>query len=150
MGPSLGGLLLAKFQWPVIFLIIIPIGLIGFYLGYKYLPAEPLNQAGKNYDVSGTLLLAATATVMILALSSSQGINIMLLGASGILLFLFCRWERNTPHPLLDLELFKKQDICLWQSISSGCLLYSDFRIFSAAFLYGNGLKLFHLLIPDC
>lgn len=109
LGPSLGGLLLAKFQWPVIFLINIPIGLIGFYLGYKYLPAEKLIQEIKGFDIRGTLLLAVTLTVIILALSGSQSINILLLGASGLLLFLFCHWERKTPYPLLDFELFKNK-----------------------------------------
>jgi len=107
LGPSLGGLLLAKFQWPVIFLINIPIGLIGFYLGYKYLPDEHQKQEIKSYDIRGTLLLAAVVTVLILALSGRQGINLVLLGASGLFLFLFCRWEKKTPLPLLDFELFK-------------------------------------------
>jgi len=109
LGPSIGGLLLAKFQWPVIFLINIPIGLIGFYLGYKYLPTENLNQEIKGYDIRGTLLLAATVTLIILALSGSQGINMWLVGTSGLLLFLFCRWERRSPYPLLDFEVFKNK-----------------------------------------
>jgi MFS family permease len=109
LGPSLGGLLLAKFQWPVIFLINIPIGLVGFYLGYKFLPVEHLDQDIKSFDIRGTLLLATTVTVMILALSVSQSINVLLLGASGILLFIFCRWEIAAPDPLLDLALFKNR-----------------------------------------
>jgi EmrB/QacA subfamily drug resistance transporter len=109
LGPSLGGLLLARFQWPVIFLINIPIGLIGFYLGYRYLPDEHQNQEIQSYDIRGTLLLASVVTVLILALSGSKAINFILLGVSGLLLLLFCRWESNTLYPLLDFDLFKNK-----------------------------------------
>lgn len=33
----------------------------------------------------------------------------MLLGASGLFLLLFCRWERKTTTPLLDFELFRNR-----------------------------------------
>jgi Arabinose efflux permease len=109
LGPSLGGLLLAKFQWPVIFLINIPIGLLGFYLGIRYLPEEHLDEEIKSYDIPGTLLLAAVVTMIILALSGSNGVNILWLAAAVILLMLLCRWEKNIPYPLLDLDLFKNK-----------------------------------------
>lgn len=109
LGPSLGGILLAWFKWPVIFLINIPIGLIGFYLGYKFLPIENKDQEMGSYDIGGTLLLAVTVALLILGLSGRESLNILLLGASGGLLFLFCRWERKTPNPLLDFELFKNR-----------------------------------------
>ncbi len=109
LGPSLGGLLLAKFHWPVIFLINIPIGLIGFYLGLRYLPDEHLDEKIKSYDIPGTLLLAGVVTMLMLGLSGSQGMNVLLLAAAGALLLGFCRWERNTPYPLLDFGLFKNK-----------------------------------------
>ncbi|MEA4924209.1 MAG: MFS transporter [Syntrophomonadaceae bacterium] len=109
LGPSLGGLLLAKFQWPVIFLINIPIGLIGFFLGLRYLPDEHLDEEIKSYDIPGTLLLAAVVTMLMLGLSDSQSMNVLLLAAAGVLLLCFCRRERNTPYPLLDFGLFKNK-----------------------------------------
>jgi EmrB/QacA subfamily drug resistance transporter len=109
LGPSLGGFLLASFEWPIIFLINVPIGILGFYFGFKYLPIQDLNHEIKSYDIQGTILLAITVATLILALSDSQGMNIMLLGASGLLLFLFCRWERKTTTPLLDFQLFQNR-----------------------------------------
>jgi len=107
MGPSLGGLLLAKFQWPVIFMINVPIGLLGFYLGYKYLPTQDLNHKTNNYDIRGIVLMALALTTLIISLSNGQGVNIGLLLASGALMILFYLWEKKAVHPLLDFELFK-------------------------------------------
>lgn len=109
LGPSLGGLLLAQFQWPVIFLINIPIGLLGFFLGIRYLPEEHLDEEITSYDVPGTLMLAAVVTVMISALSGSKGMNVLWFTAAVVLLLLFCRWERKVPYPLLDFDLFKNK-----------------------------------------
>ncbi|PKM78518.1 MAG: MFS transporter [Firmicutes bacterium HGW-Firmicutes-15] len=107
MGPSLGGILLAKFQWPVIFMINVPIGLLGFYLGYKYLPSQDLNHKINNYDIRGIVLMALAVTTLIISLSNGQGINIGLLLASVTLMILFYVWEKKAVYPLLDFDLFK-------------------------------------------
>ena len=45
-GPVVGGLVLAHWGWPYIFLINLPLGLLGFYLALKHLPSSP--QVGKK------------------------------------------------------------------------------------------------------
>ena len=107
VGPGMGGLLLANFQWPLIFLINIPIGLMGFYLGYRYLPSQDLNDEIRSYDIRGTALLALAVTTLIISLSGGKGINLILLLAAVVVLALFCLWEKKALNPLLDFELFK-------------------------------------------
>ncbi|MCX5780298.1 MAG: MFS transporter, partial [Firmicutes bacterium] len=107
IGPGLGGLILAKFAWPWIFLINVPIGLLGFVLGRRYLPAQVVNPDIRSFDVRGTLLLAATVATLLIALSSTPSINFLLLLAAGLLLGGFLFWERQAASPLLDFALFK-------------------------------------------
>lgn len=109
VGPSVGGLLLGSFEWPIIFLVNVPIGLLGFYFGYKLFPAEDIEDNNKGYDIRGTILLAMTVTALMLALNGSGTMNLILLAAAGLLLFFFCRWERKNSNPLLDFSLFKNR-----------------------------------------
>jgi len=106
LGPGLGGLLLAGFRWPVIFLINIPIGIMGFYLGMRYLPAEQSDLGQRPIDLPGALLLAGGVTALLLALSGN-GLDFMLLGTSLLILISFGWREKRIPFPLLDWELFK-------------------------------------------
>lgn len=106
-GPSLGGLLVANFNWPIIFLINIPIGLMGFFLACKFLPEQPCDNSGKSYDVIGTVVFATAAIILILSLSFGQSINVSLL-ITGIMLFIiFYVYEKYAPTPVLDFQLFK-------------------------------------------
>jgi len=107
VGPGMGGLLLAKFQWPLIFLINVPIGLLGFYLGHKYLPSQVLNDDIRSYDIRGTALLALAVTTLMISLSGGKSIDIILLLAAFLLLGIFLIWEKKALSPLLDFELFK-------------------------------------------
>ncbi len=108
MGPGLGGLLLAHYQWPVIFMINIPIGILGFYLGQKYLFTPDLNNnEGHGYDLTGIIMMALAVTTLIISLSSGSGMNIELLTIAVAFTVLFYLWERKAAYPLLDFELFK-------------------------------------------
>lgn len=40
LGPTLGGVLIAGFGWPAIFLINVPLGILTFLLAYNYLPHD--------------------------------------------------------------------------------------------------------------
>lgn len=106
-GPALGGLLVANFSWPIIFIINIPIGLIAFYLAYRRLPIQPVLDHKPVYDLPGTLFLGMSATMLVISLSSGDTVNPGLLFTGMLLMVLFYLLERKTPHPMLDFTLFK-------------------------------------------
>ncbi|MEN6349066.1 MAG: MFS transporter [Syntrophomonas sp.] len=106
-GPSLGGLLMSHFNWPLIFLINVPVGLIAFYLANKYLPHETNRKADSGYDPIGTILFAMASVMLVLSLSSKHGINVTLLYPGLILILMFYLFERKQPHPMLDFGLLK-------------------------------------------
>ncbi len=105
-GPSLGGLLVAQFSWPVIFLLNIPIGLAGFILAPRYLPIDSPAPGQAQFDLRGNLLFALAATLLLLGLSQSASINYNLFFLGIVFLLLFIMVERRHPHPLLDFHLF--------------------------------------------
>lgn len=106
-GPSLGGLLIANYNWPIIFLINVPIGIIGFIFAYKLLAAQPPNKSIKGYDGIGTILFALSAVMLVLSLNTNLGIYLYLLPSAIILLVVFYFFEKSIDHPMLDLGLFK-------------------------------------------
>lgn len=106
-GPGLGGLILASFHWPAIFLINLPIGLAGFLLAVKYLPDQPKNSANRQFDIPGTLLFALAAILSVLSFSIKKTPDLWLLGSSLLLFFIFYRLEKRNATGLLDFDLFK-------------------------------------------
>ena len=69
VGPALGGVLTALGGWRLIFLVNIPIGLIGLALGWFLLPRSTQRDPESRIDPYGTLLLAAIPAAVLAALS---------------------------------------------------------------------------------
>lgn len=69
LGPSLGGVLIAGFGWPTIFLVNVPLGLVNLVLAHRYLPVDlpEVRAARVGFDPVGTLLLALTLAAYALA-----------------------------------------------------------------------------------
>ncbi|MEG0914969.1 MAG: MFS transporter [Christensenellaceae bacterium] len=113
LGPPIGGLIVTYLNWNFIFLINVPVGILGFLLALRLLPrGEKLKE---KIDYRGTALLALSLILCFFALliGQSKGFAhpIVLFGfiGGGILLFTFLWVERKTKQPILNLSLFKNQ-----------------------------------------
>ncbi|OWV84047.1 MFS transporter [Rhizobium sp. N122] len=115
LGPSLGGLLIACFGWPAIFLVNVPLGLTTFVLAYHYLPndigARKKDRAG--FDTMGTLLLALTLSAYALAMTIGHGrlglLNLALLLTAAFSAGLFVFTEARIASPLIELPVFRNR-----------------------------------------
>lgn len=62
LGPTVGGYIIEHFDWPLIFMINVPIGIVASLLTYSFIekkPNEGKNKANIHIDYNGILLLAA-------------------------------------------------------------------------------------------
>lgn len=111
VGPSLGGFLSDNLSWHWIFLVNLPVGIIGIILAYKIMPNYK-NTVGK-FDFLGLLYFSLALVFITLAMEiSSVGINhyTLILGLvflAGLLFALYYRHFKKTAKPIIDLNLFK-------------------------------------------
>ena len=118
LGPSLGGVLIAGFGWPAIFLINLPLGLVALLLVDRHLPIDrPRPKADRSgFDPAGTLLLALTLAAYALAMTAVQpngrgsfgALNLALLLATALGAGLFVLAETRAASPLVRLALFRE------------------------------------------
>src|SRR5437667_4887968 len=113
-GPLLGGVLVNAFGWRSIFLINLPIGILGFLLTSRCIaPSTP--QGGRSLDLPGQLtsILALGMLTFALIEGNSLGSSSPLIIAAytaSILFFLFLLLrEKTTSHPMLPLALFQER-----------------------------------------
>ncbi|HEX9027439.1 MAG TPA: MFS transporter [Clostridium sp.] len=114
VGPGLGGLIVGAASWEFIFLINVPIGIIGLFYAIKLLPKGQKTVQGKM-DVIGAILFMFTIVPLFVALS--EGLNrgftdpIILLGfAASIISFIaFILVEKKRENPLLQLQIFSNK-----------------------------------------
>lgn len=114
LGPPVGGFLTTYFSWHWIFLINVPIGIIGIWFATRYLPSvETLVR--RPLDVMGFVLSGIAASGIVFGLSvvslpalpSWVGLTTLAVGIISAILYLL--HARNKPEPLLALDLFKNQ-----------------------------------------
>lgn len=112
LGPALGGLIVDALGWRWIFLVNLPVGLVGWLVAARLMPdyrgAEP-----RRLDTLGLLLFGAGVAVLTWALerfSHAGGgawVDALALAGSGALLGLYLLHARHTPQPLLSFELLR-------------------------------------------
>ena len=112
IGPTLGGYLVEYFNWRWIFIINLPIGMIGIFMAMTVLPVFPRKEPGK-FDILGMLLAAGGLFCLLFALTEGQDWGwtslpiVLLLYFSFALLSVFVYHELTTKEPLLNLRVFK-------------------------------------------
>jgi EmrB/QacA subfamily drug resistance transporter len=124
LGPIIGGLLLAHFWWGSVFLINVPIALIGVACGIMLVP-ESKNAAALAPDFPGGLLSIAGLGLLMWAIieapdsgwTSAQVIGVGIGGL--VVLAVFASWERHSSHPMLNLGFFRHREFS-WAIGSEG------------------------------
>jgi EmrB/QacA subfamily drug resistance transporter len=113
VGPALGGALTALGGWRLIFLVNVPIGMIGLALGWFLLPRSTHHDPESRIDPSGTLLLAAIPAALLAALSfaaqpGTPGWTVpALIGLALILLMAAIYRQRRVSGSVVDAALVR-------------------------------------------
>jgi EmrB/QacA subfamily drug resistance transporter len=113
-GPALGGILTHYLSWHWIFLINIPIGIIGIVLALRVIPADVPDTEKKPYDLPGAATLFGAMVFGIFALEevSALGVTDPWIIACAVLCALFTLLfivrELRTAAPFIRLSMFRK------------------------------------------
>ena len=113
IGPSLGALVIDLAGWPWAFYINIPLGAISLWFGARRLEESARAGHGKRIDGVGMALLIVAVGAIALAIVQAESprwsrTEIAAVVATGIVALVgFVVWARSTPHPLVDLGLFR-------------------------------------------
>ena len=111
VGPPVGGFITTYFRWEWIFLINLPIGVVGILLSAIYLPhieSDPPPPVDvKGFVLSGlgaAGLVFGLSVISLPALPPAIGATAAVVGVAALLLFI--RHARRHSHPVLELRLF--------------------------------------------
>jgi EmrB/QacA subfamily drug resistance transporter len=127
IGPLLGSLITTYFSWHWNFHINVPIGILGLFLVWRYVPDQREGVSGP-LDIPGFLLSALGLTLFLAGLEAfTQGTArlplVALLLAGGVVLGVVATWHfRRVAHPLLDLSPFGVRTFAL-STLSAGTAL---------------------------
>ncbi len=112
IGPPLGGFITTYVSWHWIFLINIPIGLLGIFLALKYI--EPIRSENPEpFDLAGMLLAGVGVAGIAFGLSVA-GLNLLpwqlvtgLVVVGIISMTVYVIRSRKTPSPVLDFSMLR-------------------------------------------
>ncbi|MDO5494483.1 MAG: DHA2 family efflux MFS transporter permease subunit [bacterium] len=118
-GPIIGGLLIDAASWEWIFLINLPVGLVGLYLAWRLVPR--LETTSRSFDWLGVALSALGIFALVFAIQEGEAFNwgtiwgpISVSGlamAGAALLGAFIVWQMlNRREPLVPLALFRDRN----------------------------------------
>jgi EmrB/QacA subfamily drug resistance transporter len=112
IGPVTGGWLLEHFAWTSVFLINLPVVVVALIAGARLIP-ESKDPASPPLDLPGAGLSIAGLTAVVWGLieATDRGWTspaiVGAFAAGALILGAGIAWERHTPHPMLDVRVFR-------------------------------------------
>jgi EmrB/QacA subfamily drug resistance transporter len=112
VGPLASGALLERFWWGSVFMLNVPITIVGLAVAAVLVP-DSRDPAAPPVDVPGTVLSVAGLGALIFAIIEAPSAGwastrtLATFAAAAALLALFAAWERSAAHPMLDLRFFR-------------------------------------------
>jgi EmrB/QacA subfamily drug resistance transporter len=117
VGPLAGGVLVDAFGWQWIFIVNVPIGIVGIALAYFLVPVLPTEK--HSFDVIGVVLSGVGMFLVVFALQEGQSHDwvpwIWGMIAAGVACTAgFIYWQAVNPRePLIPLNIFRDNDFSL-------------------------------------
>lgn len=137
IGPTVGGIVIAYFEWPFLFLFNIPFAAIGILFCLRYLKPTEKNPDLK-FDLLGFLLITTGVGSILYALGRGSTLELLLspislscVVAGAILIVMFVKYELKQEQPLLNLTIFKIPTY----SVSIAVTATASIGLFSGIFL---------------
>jgi EmrB/QacA subfamily drug resistance transporter len=112
LGPTIGGVITDAFGWRYIFYLNAMLALFGFLVVLTQLKLEFQECKGERFDLKGALVYGAALSSLMLGFSElpdAIGFALILAGGGGLAVFLFM--ESRTQHPLLSVNLFRRNTV---------------------------------------
>ncbi len=126
-GPTIGGVLIEALSWHWIFIVNLPVGIIGTILALRFIPDfRPTGR--QRFDYWGALTMFISLLSLSLALTVGQqwgftdGRILTLFATFAIFLTLFIIIEWRTRQPMIDLKLFRNRLFSI--NLLSGLLIF--------------------------
>jgi len=109
-GYTLSGVLITYFGWRSIFLMHVPIGIIGTIWGYLQLKEIGIKTRGQKFDYAGSILYCIGLAIVLLALTigdplSTRNLSVLAIGLLVFVAVIFV--ELRQKYPVIDLALFR-------------------------------------------
>jgi EmrB/QacA subfamily drug resistance transporter len=136
LGPLAGGLLLSRFWWGSIFLVNVPLLMIGMVAAWRLVP-ESRNPAADRPDPAGALLSILGLGLLLWAIieAPTRGWTSATVAVAGtaavVILAAFIAWERRCRHPMLRLRFFRSRSF----SAAIVALLFGLFALAGSLFV---------------
>jgi MFS family permease len=112
-GPLIGGPLIDNFGWRSVFLINLPVGVIGTFMALTFITESKLPDRIVKFDWFGAGVLAITLASLVLVLDQGtswgwlSGYSLTTYAVTLISGIIFVLIEQRHPEPIVDLKFFK-------------------------------------------
>ena len=128
IGPTLGGYILEKLDWRIIFYINVPIGILGIFMALICLKDVP-KKAFTKFDYIGFITSTLSIVSILYVLGEGSSIDwediknplFLTVGVFGMMLFIIN--ELSIEDPLIELRVLKNFEFTISQIVQ--CLLYA-------------------------
>jgi MFS transporter, DHA2 family, multidrug resistance protein len=138
IGPTMGGIIIDNYSWPLIFYINVPIGILAAVSCYFLLTEPAIKPKIHQVDWFGIALLAIGIGSLQTVLERGQtedwfatGYITVLTVTATITLIAFVLWELHTAHPVVNLRVFKSKSL----SVAAILTFITGIGMFTSVFL---------------